>query len=1356
MKPMSVFLVAISVFGVFVNAQTTEDDFWDHRFGTQGTNGTIRAVLSNGNKMYIGGEFTTAGGVTVNRIAMWDSTGWTALGSGINGTVYALAMIGNDLYAAGNFTNAGGVSANSIAKWNGSSWSALGSGLTAGFGGGNTVYALAAVGSTLYAAGDFSAAGGNVVVGIAQWNGSSWSDVDGSFDGAGYALATDGTNLYAGGTFTAAGGVSANRVAKWDGSSWTALGDGVNFFVAALTMNGSDLYVGGWFTSAGGVGVNNIAKWNGSSWSAVGTGTATVVYSLAYNNGVLYAGGTFQYLGDGFTTTNYIAQFNGSSWSPVSSGMNGAVYALGVYKSDLVAGGAFTGSSGVTTNYLARWTGSNWYSYGGGPNSTVRAAALLNGVLYVGGNFTNAGGISANYIAKWDGLSWSPVGSGMNADVWALIAIGSDVYAGGEFTTAGGNSAERIAKWNGSSWSALGSGIGNSNQIVEVLAVDSNGDLYAGGNFSTAGGNSASNIARWDGANWSALGSGTGNTVTSLAIMGSDLYVGGTFTSAGGNSANRIAKWNGSTWSALGTGLNWNVSAIAVSGTDLYVGGSFTTAGDSSANYIAKWDGTMWSPLSSGMSIDLGTPEVLTLISHSGYIYAGGSFTSAGGVSAYDIAKWDGSNWSSLGSSLNGITRAFASDGSNLYIGGDFNTIFTPPYIPTVRVARWFLPAPSQPAAYTFASSNITFTSAVLNGAVDANGDSATVRFLYGTSSGVYTDSVLAIQSPVPSLDSLAVSATLSGLTPSQTYYVRVSATNSFGYVLGSEVSFTANALPILSTVPGTLLTFNGSTQYVSVPDNASLQLTDSLTIEAWVYPTRNSNVTILDKGNYNYLFEIFPNGQTALGLYNASWGWIYSSGTVPTNQWSHVAVVFQTGTNGVKFYLNGTLLSEHTAPGSLTTNSGAFAIGMQAPGSCNCNFFEGKIDEVKIWNVTRTVQQIRESMHRTLNGTESGLVSYWQLNEGSGSVAADSMGSNHGTLVNSPAWTTSTIPAGGGSSGSTSSFISGTTSLGTVVLSTTDAFDASVDITATQINSAPDSLPTASSTVLNDRYWIINAFGSPGTFSTSLAFVVPSTFTNSGTAGASSYKLYKRSSTSDGTWDLVVNGAARIAADTVVFDNVTSFSQFTIGTDDPLPVELVSLSISSQHLNAELKWKTASEVNNAGWEVQRSEIRSEMSVEVSHSERSEESSTWAKVRFVEGNGTTNAPKEYSFIDRVQKAGKYLYRLKQIDRDGKFSYSQEVEVTVGSVPKVFALEQNYPNPFNPTTTIGFTLQVSGLTTLKIYDAIGREVATLVNENLEAGVYHQKTFDAGNLSSGIYFARLQANGKQMMKKMLVMK
>jgi hypothetical protein len=240
---------------------------------------------------------------------------------------------------------------------------------------------------------------------------------------------------------------------------------------------------------------------------------------------------------------------------------------------------------------------------------------------------------------------------------------------------------------------------------------------------------------------------------------------------------------------------------------------------------------------------------------------------------------------------------------------------------------------------------------------------------------------------------------------------------------------------------------------------------------------------------------------------------------------------------------------------------------------------------------------------------------------------------------------------------------------------------------------------------------------------------------------------------------DLTLRGTPIETITTDIDGDTRDLTYPYMGADEastPLPVELVSFTATAQRVNAELKWGTATEINNFGFEIERAEVRSQKSENSGHSESSEESGAWTKVGFVGGNGTTNAPKEYSFTDRKLNGGKYLYRLKQFDRDGNFKYSHSVEVEIGVVPKVFALDQNYPNPFNPSTTIGFTLQTTGLTTLKIYDAIGREVATLVNENLDAGVYHQKTFDAAKLSSGIYFARLTSSGNTQMRKLVLMK
>jgi hypothetical protein len=192
--------------------------------------------------------------------------------------------------------------------------------------------------------------------------------------------------------------------------------------------------------------------------------------------------------------------------------------------------------------------------------------------------------------------------------------------------------------------------------------------------------------------------------------------------------------------------------------------------------------------------------------------------------------------------------------------------------------------------------------------------------------------------------------------------------------------------------------------------------------------------------------------------------------------------------------------------------------------------------------------------------------------------------------------------------------------------------------------------------------------------------------------------------------------------------------------------VELASFTASSNHLNAELKWTTATEVNNEGFEIERRQIGNS----------NFEIRNWSKIGFVSGSGTASSPHEYSFTDRNLTAGRYAYRISQVDRNGSSKYLSVAEVEVGFAPRVFSLGQNYPNPFNPSTTIEFTIPTDGWAVLKVYDVIGREVATLVDGDLKAGVYQQAVFDASRFASGVYFARLQFGGKQQLRKMALMK
>jgi hypothetical protein len=185
------------------------------------------------------------------------------------------------------------------------------------------------------------------------------------------------------------------------------------------------------------------------------------------------------------------------------------------------------------------------------------------------------------------------------------------------------------------------------------------------------------------------------------------------------------------------------------------------------------------------------------------------------------------------------------------------------------------------------------------------------------------------------------------------------------------------------------------------------------------------------------------------------------------------------------------------------------------------------------------------------------------------------------------------------------------------------------------------------------------------------------------------------------------------------------------------LPVELTSFTAQTTSEGVRLSWTTASELNNSGFEVQRSTNQT----------------NWATLGFVRGAGTTTEAQSYSFVD-ASASGRVFYRLKQVDFDGQFEYSNIIEVNAG-VPKTFALEQNYPNPFNPSTAISYQLPVAGNVSLKVFDMLGKEVATLVNARQEAGAY-TVNFNANNLSSGVYFYRLQAGNFVQTRKMMLVK
>jgi Immune inhibitor A-like, MAM domain/Secretion system C-terminal sorting domain len=200
-----------------------------------------------------------------------------------------------------------------------------------------------------------------------------------------------------------------------------------------------------------------------------------------------------------------------------------------------------------------------------------------------------------------------------------------------------------------------------------------------------------------------------------------------------------------------------------------------------------------------------------------------------------------------------------------------------------------------------------------------------------------------------------------------------------------------------------------------------------------------------------------------------------------------------------------------------------------------------------------------------------------------------------------------------------------------------------------------------------------------------------------------------------------------------------------------PLPVELTTFNANVNETSVTLNWETATEVNNYGFEVERQNL-----------ELSSQTSEWELVGFVDGHGNSNSPKYYLYEDnRSILSGKYFYRLKQIDIDGSFEYSDVVEVSL-STPDNFSLDQNYPNPFNPTTIIGYSIpefasatNASRQVIIKVYDILGNEIKSLVNDNKAPGKYEVE-FDASELSNGVYFYQIKVGNFSQINKMTLIK
>lgn len=327
-----------------------------------------RALAINGNNIYVGGSFIRAGATTVDKIAQWNGNGWLSMGDGVEdmtanvGKVEAIAILGQDVYVGGDFTSIGGILANSLAKWDGSQWSNLDGGVLVSGGDAGIVNDMVIDGNELYVGGTFTSVGGIPADSVAKWNGSQWVAIGGGISNSGaYALLIDGGTVYMGGNILLDGSVDRIYIAQLVGNSWQEIGDGFNDEVYALAMHNGELVAGGRFSMSGTTPINRIARWDGQNWNplgdGLGTGSNEKVLDLE-SHGALYAGGSFTTTGS--ESSAGLATWDGMQWESFTVGIENPSTPVTVNDIEfqgnvMYIAGSFTEMGGQPAFNFAKW-----------------------------------------------------------------------------------------------------------------------------------------------------------------------------------------------------------------------------------------------------------------------------------------------------------------------------------------------------------------------------------------------------------------------------------------------------------------------------------------------------------------------------------------------------------------------------------------------------------------------------------------------------------------------------------------------------------------------------------------------------------------------------------------------------------------------------------------------------------------------------------------------------------------------------------------------------------------------------------------------------------------------------------------
>lgn len=540
---------------------------------------------------------------------------------------------------------------------------------------------------------------------------------------------------------------------------------------------------------------------------------------------------------------------------------------------------------------------------------------------------------------------------------------------------------------------------------------------------------------------------------------------------------------------------------------------------------------------------------------------------------------------------------------------------------------------------------------------------------------------------------------------------------------------------------PGSSVSFDGIDDYTSL---TNLAVNESFTAEMWLSPSSTSDgQTFLAKhdASGDDIFKIgFNSGQIEVALHTTT-----TSGGTKSTGLQHLAVSVDkltASTSQVTIYLDGQQVHQSTINEVLGSSDGLdWVVGQDWDGvGMTSDFFEGTIDELRIWNTVRSESEIRNNNFLILDGLDTDLIGYWQFNENLSSITENIITSNDGILTGST-WATSDAPVGKGTAYTATVNTDGPTAFGELTIDFTGvsgSFDVVVyEITGTPVGILPGDENTLTEAV-NTPYWIINTFGA-GTFtSSSLTYTYGAgVFTET---DPSRVFLFKRPSISSTSWSTSIAATSVNAATGVaVFDNVTSFSQTTLGAmDPPLPIELVYFRGERKNEITTLLWQTSTETNNQRFELLRSVTGDDWN-------------TVSTVLSKATDGNSNEILNYSFKDiSVPNAAIVYYRLRQIDFDGTSTLSEIISIESDFQTSVSA--NIYPNPVKNNLFLNYQSSIDELVEISIVDLSGK-VFLDARESMRKGS-NNLTFDVSTLTHGIYIMKLRLASKDLSLRFLV--